>query len=1090
MRNIKNWHKTLVKAIEPAWTEASKGMVARLCEIELGLYVVEALLPNEPPTALWGLLTGYQLSAHHNHGWTDDEMRMRAIVRHLLPYYRGAYAWETALEQYMMFPEFVRGYTIERNCLQRTTELHIAPDRFNHYETTLTNAPALSSRTLRWANPGDYVFEVGNRIYDVAIPNNWVSTPPKGHDLTPKPMRFPLHVQWNALLNTAQWMDEQISGGGYVSRMEKVKLELWNGYEMQHADALTVKGMLHLAGMVSAGKSTLMEVLTVWAVRQEKPLHVTLVLGDVIGVLEWASRFEHFGLRVAPVIGGYSRETHLNRLHRLQADQHPEQPLALTHPSFRWLGTACALNGSRHPTVCLSPKQLPCNRLRQADDLDKERSTFYACPLYERCGVHTAARDLREAHIWIATPASLVYTRVPSQLNAVSMRMGELVSRHSDLVLVDEVDRVQTQLDNTFSPSEVLAGSGGEPWLHQLDQAVQIQIRQRGRSSLGLVDVEAWLTVQRTVQLATDKLYVLFMQKDGNWGASSDYFTGWTLWESLTTDILALNGLSVTQKNNNPDYKREIQAFNLWVRDPFGLNSAELDVGVLQERTRALLTEQRMETVYPSLEAELRRRFNYISADDVVWKAWSQRLAFALLAGMLSWGVDELTQNWDNVKEPLDLGEGNRALFFNPPSDYDVGIPAAPMGNVLAFQYSPASDSSEAGVLRFFRVAGVGRAWLLNLHRLFADEGSPGPNVILLSGTSWAGDSPLYHVQYPIEGVLHASERTVAAIAEGSRFRYEPVIDPKTGKAVYVSGTQGARRTVAFDHLVAHFTRRRGPLGDASSRFEEERDRLETGRQRIMILVGSYAEAESVRLSIVRNRPDWDGAVINLVRDDDDPGAQWTAGNGTLQRGQVSRFAETDAWILVAPLLAVERGHNILNEDNQAAIGAAYFWVRPHPRPDDLTLPVAAVNAWAMENDGGDFGETVEGASSAFRQEAYAYWRSWLRLPWIYSTLPEEERSMVTWTQLVTIWQVVGRLVRGGSPARVYFVDAAFGSHFTPPDEETGERQQVQGGLLAEMNKVLSPFFEKDSTIDPRTLTLVRTLYGPFYEALKKIGDV
>jgi hypothetical protein len=81
------------------------------------------------------------------------------------------------------------------------------------------------------------------------------------------------------------------------------------------------------------------------------------------------------------------------------------------------------------------------------------------------------------------------------------MRMGELVSRHSDLVLVDEVDRVQTQLDNTFSPSEVLAGSGGEPWLHQLDQAVQIQIRQRGRSSLGLVGRRS--LAYRTTQCAT-----------------------------------------------------------------------------------------------------------------------------------------------------------------------------------------------------------------------------------------------------------------------------------------------------------------------------------------------------------------------------------------------------------------------------------------------------------------------------------------------------------------------------------------------------------------------------------------------------------
>jgi hypothetical protein len=265
-----------------------------------------------------------------------------------------------------------------------------------------------------------------------------------------------------------------------------------------------------------------------------------------------------------------------------------------------------------------------------------------------------------------------------------------------------------------------------------------------------------------------------------------------------------------------------------------------------------------------------------------------------LLAGVLSWGVDELTRNWDNVKEPLDLGEGNRALFFNPPRDYDVGVPAAPMGNVLAFQYSSGANTNDAGVLRFFRITGVGRAWLLNLHRLFADEGSPGPNVILLSGTSWAGDSPLYHVQYPIEGVLLAPDKTVAAIAEGSRFRYEPVIDQKTGKAVcrqwQLTAHDAQRHSITSLPTLLDDGARQVML---LSRFEEERDRLESGRQRIMILVGSYAEAEAVRLSIVRNRPDWDGAVINLVRDDDDPSAQWTSGNGTLQRGQVSRFAET-----------------------------------------------------------------------------------------------------------------------------------------------------------------------------------------------------
>jgi len=217
----------------------------------------------------------------------------------------------------------------------------------------------------------------------------------------------------------------------------------------------------------------------------------------------------------------------------------------------------------------------------------------------------------------------------------------------------------------------------------------------------------------------------------------------------------------------------------------------------------------------------------------------------------------------------------------------------------------------------------------------------------------------------------------------------------------------------------------------------------------------------------------------------------WDRGQGTLQRGQVSRFANhEDAWILVAPLLAIERGHNIILESGHAAIGSAYFWVRPHPRPDDLTLPIAAINTWAIEHGNGDWGSTVRVAGEQFRRVAYAKWREWLQIPWIYSTLPEDERDMVTWTQLVTIWQVVGRLVRKGSPARVHFVDAAFRSRFQQDENEESHDGILQTGLLAEMQRVLTPYFDPNSSIDPALRALVETLYAPFYSALMTLEEV
>ncbi len=1090
MRQIRLWHRDLHKRIQSAWTDNDVRQSAeRLCTVELGLFACEILIPNENSESLWVLLTGYPLNTIEALAWSDKQRRARAVLRHLLPYYRGPYAWDEDLKWYIEQPDYLRGYDVQNGYISRRNT-SVAPNRFDLYAQTLEAPPPLSERLLRWADSGHYVFYSGRRAYDVMIPEDWIGNDFDSHSMIPLPTREPLIAPWNELMDTACWMDEQVEGQNYARRIRRVRLETWVDDSFQQTTQLHINGLLHLAGMLSSGKTTLMQILTVWAVK--KGQHVTLVLGDVVSVLEWAALFVAMGIKAVPVIGGYNKERHLNRLHRVESEQNPDSPLRLRHTAFQWLGTVCALNGTLPEPADLEPRQLPCTRLQKPDELDLDRSKYYACPLYDRCGVHRAQRDLVTAQVWIATPASLVYTRVPAQLNQVSMRLGELVSRRSDLVMVDEADRVQAQLDGTFSPSEILAGIGGDPWLNQLGGAVQNQIRRSGRRPLSAVDVESWMTVQRNTQLVTDKLYALFLQNPTALAeVQQDYFTGWTVWEGLVSEMLSLEGQSISDKNNNPIYKQQMQTFNDFVTEPLG-RTADDDDSVLtrlRARTRALLTDQSLTAAFPRVQDDLRALFPEVEADDAQWNTWSIRFTFALMAGVLSWGVGYLTRNWELVKRPLDLDDRNTSLFYNPPKDYDASIPAAPMGNVLAFQYSTGTDD-EAGVLRFFRVSGVGRAWLLNLHQLFTNEGKPGPKVMLLSGTSWAGKSPLYHIQYPVGGVLRMPDDEVNAIADRSRFIQDWVTDHEADRFIYVSGTRGADRTNAFDKLVKHFTRPTGPTNTGLSRFEQERNQLPEGRQRLLILVGSYAEAAYVRQSIERTRPNWARKVLNLIRDDDSPVDSWVGSSASLQRGQVGRFAQTDAWILVAPLLAVERGHNILNEERKAAIGAAYFWVRPHPRPDDLTLPIAAINAWAIEQGSCEWGNSILEAGENFRRASYAKWRHWLQMPWIYSTLDIHERDMVTWTQLVTIWQVVGRLVRGGSPARIHFVDAAFRSRYHRSEIDDEDDRLIRPGLLAEMRRVLQPYFSGNEIAGSAQQALVQTLYEPFFRALSTLGDV
>jgi hypothetical protein len=226
-----------------------------------------------------------------------------------------------------------------------------------------------------------------------------------------------------------------------------------------------------------------------------------------------------------------------------------------------------------------------------------------------------------------------------------------------------------------------------------------------------------------------------------------------------------------------------------------------------------------------------------------------------------------------------------------------------------------------------------------------------------------------------------------------------------------------------------------------------------------------------------------------------------------LRRGDLAMFAQDPtAEILVAPLMAVERGHNILNAQRNAAFGTALFLARPHPRPDDLALAVFAINDWATrfarDEPGlaqGTFSKLVttaadlDAAGLAFRHVARAEWRRLLSRRYIYSRLSVHEKTSFTWDQLVTIWQVIGRLVRGGVPARVVFVDARFAprtAKLLSPGAAAAQLPQ-DDGLLTGLRNVLAPYFTEGSPPpdcpDPADPAVARLLYAPLYKALRAI---
>jgi hypothetical protein len=265
--------------------------------------------------------------------------------------------------------------------------------------------------------------------------------------------------------------------------------------------------------------------------------------------------------------------------------------------------------------------------------------------------------------------------------------------------------------------------------------------------------------------------------------------------------------------------------------------------------------------------------------------------------------------------------------------------------------------------------------------------------------------------------------------------------------------------------------------------------------------VGSYKEAEIASEYLLELRSDWkkSNAVRRLIPDNEAFGDSSSSARITttdLPRGLVDQFADTGAWLLIAPLMAVERGHNILteieeasgngNRDRVAAIGSVYFLVRPHSQPHDFSLAIHALNSWAVDTATSlperiKSGMSIDQAGTLWRKEANIKWRTLLRESSRYSEMEGERRDKLTWHLMVSMWQVIGRLVRGGVSARVHFCDAKF-------DPARAGLKGTAVSLLYEMKRVLEPYFDgHERDIALRDRELVSNLYQPLYEALKNM---
>jgi len=207
MRDRKSWYQPVAEALYPWPTGHEDVKPVLLCQVELGLRLLERLGPELPADSVWPLLGGYPFAAASGLAQTEEKQQLVANARHLLWTLRRHRTWEQSLAAYRGLPERLRAYRVSEDDVAAVrTPLLVAADRFDAYDAALEHRPALDQRALRIASEGEQLFVQRRRQAQVTLPTELVLPLPPGHDLLRPPAHLgPLEVPLAELAETARW---------------------------------------------------------------------------------------------------------------------------------------------------------------------------------------------------------------------------------------------------------------------------------------------------------------------------------------------------------------------------------------------------------------------------------------------------------------------------------------------------------------------------------------------------------------------------------------------------------------------------------------------------------------------------------------------------------------------------------------------------------------------------------------------------------------------------------------------------------------------------------------------------------------------
>ncbi|MBD1895542.1 hypothetical protein [Coleofasciculus sp. FACHB-129] len=1058
MKETRSWRSAATQSLQKQ-ASLPKDQIEALLDVELGLFAIEKLgLQSELDSAitLWVLISNRFYLFPHLQSVADTAEAKRTLfnLRQLLHYLTNQDVVEQSVKTYRQIPSKYRAYEIDDAYrFSRKPMPAIWGNRFECFEDLLSNKLKYRNRSIKLAEPGkEYRFKSEETTYSVRIPETFPTYPGKVISLHHENTK-PITITRAEMEAAAQLLDDRC-GNNYLKRFQNIILEHFQGMGFAADDTLVFDGVKHMVGLLNAGKSTLIDILVI-ALAQKR--HRTgVVFNEVVTCIRMANLLKKAGLRVSVVMGQRNRKLHLENWHSVDGEM----------DGFTHLSTACPLSPHIQPSIPSSP---PCFELRERKEEEengKNGGGLRVCPLIGQCPRHRDTNELANADVILTTVAAAIFTRPSPHVSPQSITYYELMYRTCSVVFFDECDKIQANLDSTFLPAIKLIERGSNGFLDQVVTWTRSQKLRNSRNDLRQVTFGQFNHALQNSDALVDNIYTQLQisPNEIEWLAEQ-FFTCSSLARNFVLDIAKSEGIDTKANtfilDKNPIYQ-ELSEFLLgdWKSSWLAGYAMRLSNENYQEQQDTIT----------KLEKDLTDRGWIKSISDR--REFSCRFALFLKLVLF---VSFFQQAIKTAYGLSDHAEGaDEIVFFNRiPRDFYGLIPGLASGLVCGFKLEQRDNQL---TLWYFQALGQGRWLLENFSHVFADEGIQGAHALLLSGTSWAGQSPTYHVDLPVDYLLRPKDQVAIAAIAQSKFQFSPCYWPD-GKPVRVSGV--SLKEDSLLQIVRSFLQQTDVL-------QRDFDALPEGRKRLIWYVNSYEQVESVHEAILNldTSKEWSSRIAALTG----RSPLEEIDESLISRGNIENFAKTNRAILIAPIAAIGRGKNILNNEGLSAFGGAYFLVRPHPASDDLEykfrLALCKERRAILEDSPGKLLEACE----SWRTDGYRIFLKSLDTVLRYSdkNLPKDVREGLIWSQMVLTWQAIARTIRGSQPTLIRFIDAAWAPNLAEKRPET-----EQDSLLKGFEYVLRPYFAKARTaFDAREIALVRSLYEPFYRALEKIDGI